>query len=185
MLLKRVYLGCIFAMMAWANPVLAHDKKPSSEDLKMASELVGGGKNEVALGKLAQEKSTNSDVRDFGERMAQDHAAMGDHIQQWASSKKVKIVNKEADSSDVALKKKLESLSGAEFDKAYMDAMLDDHKKDIAGLQKFIAKESESDFKKLLSDSLLVMENHMRVAQNVAGKIGVSPKSGLNEPEHP
>ena len=88
-----------------------------------------GGMAEVQLGQMAAEKASNDDVKQLGQTMVADYTQLGEQMKQVAEHLRVKPpagVSKK----DKELMAKLQSLSGAEFDNAYIVAVVKDHKKD-------------------------------------------------------
>ena len=83
---------------------------------------------EIGLGNLARSRASRGAVKSFAERMVKDHTAMYD---QWVSLAKANglpgDVNGEAAMKATA--DQLGTLSGVEFDRAYMSEMLRDHQK--------------------------------------------------------
>src|SRR5947208_1186951 len=60
-------------------------------DTKFMKEAAEGGMAEVALGQLAVEKASSTDVKKFGQRMVDDHGKANDELKQLASQKNVKL----------------------------------------------------------------------------------------------
>ena len=100
-------------------------------DRAFVKKAAQGGMAEVELGKLATERASDPDVKKFGERMVNDNTKANDQLKEVASSKNVTLP-KSLDAKDEATKKRLSSLSGAAFDRAYMTDMVTDHTKDVA-----------------------------------------------------
>ena len=100
--------------------------------MKAAAE---GGLAEVALGQLAVEKASSSDVKKFGQRMVDDHSKANDELKQLASQKNVDLPQ-DLSAKDKATKSTLEKLSGEQFDQAYMKAMVKDHKKNVTDFRR-------------------------------------------------
>ena len=99
-----------------------------------AMKAADGGMAEVELGKLAAQKGSNDRVKQFGQKMVDDHSKANDDLKQAASQAGIELP---ADTSakHKQLVQKLSGLSGAAFDKAYMDAMVKDHVEDVAGIR--------------------------------------------------
>jgi len=89
---------------------------------------------EVQLGKMASEKGSNPDVKSFGQMMVKDHTQANDELKQVASRLKVQppaqVDQKHKDLSD-----KLSKLSGAEFDREYINAMVMGHEEVLGKLR--------------------------------------------------
>src|SRR4051794_4768099 len=120
-----------FAGLFALIPTFAHAATPSHEDTKFVKEAAAGGMEEVELGKLAAAKASSADVKSFGQKMVDDHSKANNQLMQLASQKGIDLpkgqsVMAKHDSA------KLAKLKGAAFDKAYMDMMVKDHKKDVA-----------------------------------------------------
>ncbi|MFL5815156.1 MAG: DUF4142 domain-containing protein [Bdellovibrionia bacterium] len=165
-------------------PIASFSADVSSQDKELANKLAQGSISEVQVGKFVKDKATDPAVKDFANRMVQDHTQMDQQIRHWASLNGVTLST--APSKDgQELKGRLAKESGKSYDQEYVRSMLEDHKKDVSELQKFMAAHPDSSLKSIVTQTLPILENHLRVAENVAGKLGVSAKPGLNQPEHP
>src|SRR5262249_22427892 len=86
---------------------------------------------EIELGTLAETKAGSQDVKNFGKRMADDHQKALNSLKTVATHQKIALPTT-LDPTDQALKDRLEKLSGNAFDRAYMSAMIKDHRKDVS-----------------------------------------------------
>ena len=100
--------------------------KVSSGDKDFVNELAIAGMAEVELGKMATERSTNAEVKKFGQMMVDDHTAAGDKLKAVASQHNIPVPTA-LDDKHRDLRDKLAKLQGAEFDREYMGAMVDGH----------------------------------------------------------
>ncbi len=101
-----------------------------NDDSKFATAAANGGMAEVALGKLAQQKSTNSQIKNFAAMMVTEHGKVNDDLMALAKTKNITLPA----TVDADYQKKMADLSaktGKDFDKAYVDAMVDGHKKTL------------------------------------------------------
>lgn len=101
-----------------------------ASDAKFATAAANGGMAEVALGKLADQKSTNPEVKKFAEMMVTDHGKVNDELMGIAKTKNITLPA----TVDADHQKKMDDLSkmsGKDFDKNYIDAMVDGHKKTL------------------------------------------------------
>src|SRR5215471_10230118 len=94
-------------------------------DPQIAHIVVTANQVDIDAGKLAESKGTNKDVKEFGKQMVTDHT--GVNKQAAALAKKLKVAPEDNPTSQ-SLKKggeenvaKLKTLSGAAFDKAYIE----------------------------------------------------------------
>jgi putative membrane protein len=136
----------------------------SSSDKKFIEKAAQGGAAEVQLGKLAAQKAQNPDVKQFGERMAKDHAAANDKLQQIASQKGV-TPPADLDSSSKREYDKLSKLSGAQFDQEYMKTMVSDHEKDVKEFQSEAKSAKDPEVKNFAQSTLPTLEEHLKLAR--------------------
>jgi putative membrane protein len=102
------------------------DTAVTNADKDFIDDLAIAGMAEVELGKMAAEKGSNAQVKNFGKMMVDDHTMAGDKLKMVASQHNV-IVPNALDETHQQLRDRLAQLSGAEFDREYMDAMVDGH----------------------------------------------------------
>ena len=145
--------------------------KSGTADQAFAREAATGGLAEVALGNLAKEKASSADVKAFGERMVTDHGKANDELKQWASSNNVTLPG-DLDAKSKATQERLSKLSGAAFDKGYMQDMVADHKKDVAAFKKESTSGKNADLKAWAGKTLPTLEEHLKMAQDTAAKVG-------------
>jgi putative membrane protein len=149
--------------------------KLSSDDTNFIKEAFQGGLMEVQLGNLAQEKAADSKVKEFGKRLEQDHAKANDELKQIASAKGVQLSN-DLDSKHKSKVDKLAKVSGADFDKRFMDAMVSDHKEDIKKFERVSEKAKDADLKKFASQTLPTLKEHLKLAESTAQQVKAPSK---------
>lgn len=138
-----------------------------SADQKFVRDAAEGGMAEVELGKLAVQKASSQDVKNFGQRMVDDHSKANDQLKQIAENKGITVPAK-LDAKDRALKARLSKLSGDSFDRAYMENMVKDHKKDVADFQRESESGSDPDVKQFASQTLPTLQQHLQQAESIA-----------------
>jgi len=124
-----------------------------------------GGIAEVEMGKMAQQKGSSDQVKQFGSRMVEDHSKANDELKQIASSKGITLPT-DLDAKHKSKMDKMQKLSGAQFDRAYMDDMVADHKEDVAEFKKQASSGKDSDLKAFASKTLPTLEDHLKMAQS-------------------
>jgi len=138
--------------------------KLSAADKTFVDKAAQGGQAEVELGQLAADKGQSQQVKEFGQKMVQDHTKANDQLKQVASQEGITLPTS-LDAKDKALKDRLEKLSGAQFDKVYMQHMVQDHKKDIADFQKEAQSGKDPAVKNFAQQTLPVLQQHLQMAQ--------------------
>ena len=135
-----------------------------------------GGMAEVQLGQLAQQKGSSDQVKQFGSRMVDDHSKANDELKQLASSKGVTLPT-DLDAKHKNVMAKMEKLSGAEFDRAYMDDMVKDHKDDVSLFRKESTSGKDADLKAFAGKTLPTLEDHLKMAQSTDSAVKSAKKT--------
>ena len=148
-----------------ANAGMADTKNTlSSDDKKFIEKAAQGGVAEVQMGKLAAQKAQSAQVKQFGERMAKDHASANDKLTHIASQKGVTPAS-DMDSSSKREYDKLQKLSGAQFDQEYMKTMVSDHEKDVKEFQSEAKSAKDPEVKSFAQSTLPTLEEHLKMAK--------------------
>jgi len=140
------------------------------EDKEFVVKAGMGGLFEVQAGNLALEKASNQDVRTFAQRVVTDHSKANAELAQLATTKGVALATELAGDHKAAMEH-LTSLNGAEFDKAYMHHMVDDHTKDVGEFEKASTSATEAELKAWAAKTLPTLREHAKLANEVAGKV--------------
>ena len=157
----------------------------SATDTKFAHDAAVGGMTEVELGKVAVQKASNEKVKQFGQRMIDDHTKAGDELKSLAAKKNITLPT-ELDAKSKAMVDKMSGMSGAAFDKAYMKDMVADHKKDVAEFQKESTSGADSDLKAWAGTTLPTLQEHLKMAKEAAGAVsGKQMSSSSNSSAQP
>ena len=129
-------------------------------DTAFANKAAMGGMAEVALGKMAADKSTDTNVKDFGDLMVKDHGKANDELASIAKSENIQLPTS-LDAKHQALSDSLSKLSGKAFDKAYVNAMLEGHKQTLALLQDEAANGKDPQLKAFAVNTATVVQGHL------------------------
>jgi len=153
--------------------------KLTAADRKAIMDMAMSNMAEVDMGKMAQSKSQNADVKAFGQKMVDDHGKALTEVQTLAQSKGVTLPT-ELDAKHKALAAKLEKANGDAFDKAYTkQGGVAAHKETLAKLQKASKAVKDTDVKGQVDKTIPVVQEHLKHAEQVAsGKMGSTGTSG-------
>jgi putative membrane protein len=143
-------------------PALARADVTQSDKDFMA-EAAQGGMAEVKMGELARTKGQSDKVKSFADRMVTDHTKANDDLKAVATQKGVTLPT-DMGAEEQQTYDKLNKLSGADFDKAYMDAMVKDHDKDVAAFEKHAKSTKDPDLKGFVQKTLPVLKDHKKMA---------------------
>lgn len=159
----------ICALLAAPVVALAAESNPDSRFYTAAAE---GGMGEVELARLAQEKSSDSKVKDFAAMMIKDHSTANEELQTLASGKSIKLPSGVGVRVD-ATRLKLEALSGATFDKSYIKNQVKAHRETIALLKKEISSGHDADAQAFARKILPIVQGHLKAIETLASANGV------------
>jgi putative membrane protein len=159
-----------FLIVGLPLAAFAADANPDASFFKRAAE---GGIFEVDAGNLAQQKSTNQQVKDFGAMMVKDHSAANQKLQSIAASKSITLPTS-ASVGQMATKGKLDVLSGDTFDKSYIKSQVKAHQQTIALFKKEIASGQDTDAKAFATDTLPTLRAHLKAIKAIAAANGVN-----------
>jgi putative membrane protein len=163
------------AAISVAAVVLAQESADRlvNPDSTFAVKAAQSGLSEVDLGQLAATRASNPDVRAFGQRMVNDHAIANDGLVRIAS-RKAMILPDSPGERQQATYNRLSKLSGAAFDRAYMAAMVQSHRAEVAEFQSEAQHGRDPDFRAFAAKMLPVWRTHLTLAEKVWAKVGGS-----------
>ena len=151
----------------------------SSQDRNFLMDAAQGGMLEVELGRLAAQKGTSDAVKQFGQRMVDDHGQANTELMSLATSKGITLPT-ELNEKHRAQVTKLTNLTGAEFDREYSKLMLSDHTKDVAEFEKHSNKGTDPDLKAFAAKTLPTLQQHLQLAKALPGNERGSSNSNRN-----
>ena len=111
-----------------------HGQAASTDARAFVNDMTIAGLAEVQLGKMASEKGSSADVKSFGQMMVKDHSQANDELKQAAAQLKIQPP-REIDQKHKDLASKLSKLQGAEFDREYVNAMVQGHQEVLGKLR--------------------------------------------------
>ena len=134
---------------------------------------------EIRLGQVAQSRATNSAVKQFGQRMVDDHTRLQNQLTAVVSNTGVSFVPA-MDASHQQLASRIERLSGAEFDRTYMQAMIQGHQDDINQFQTQSQSARSTQVRNLASGTLPLLQQHLSLAVQVGSQVGADTTNVAN-----
>src|SRR5690606_37464190 len=140
----------------------------ATQDRQFMEDIAQANLAEIATGKLATAKAQSSVVRQYGQRMIDDHTTLLNEGAKLAKSKGMPVP-KEPDARHQATMKQLESLSGASFDRTYMSHMVKDHEETLDLLKRASTQASDGQLRDLAKNAIPVVEHHLKLAEQITG----------------
>lgn len=144
------------------NATTAVDEKTSTFMTKAAN----AGNAEVEIGQMAQQQATNERVKNFAQMMVTDHSKANDDLKSIASQKNVTLPQG-MDAEHQHHKEDLSKKKGTDFDKAYINMMIDGHKKVIDQFEDASKNATDPDVKNFAAQKLPTIKMHLDSAQAI------------------
>ncbi len=130
---------------------------------------------EVQLGRLATQKASDPRVRQFGQHMIDDHLKINASLRSAASRAGIGLPG-DVGGRQKKLFDRLSHLSGSAFDRAYMDAMVRNHKEDVASFTKAVRAREDSPIRRFAEDALPVLQDHLQMAEATRSELKVATR---------
>jgi putative membrane protein len=147
-------------------------------DKAFVKKALEGNIAEVQMGQLALQKSSDDQVKQFAQRMVDDHGKMLDQLKPAAQAMGVKVPD---GPSKGAMKNmdKMKGLSGDAFDQAYIKDMVKDHKKDSSEFKQEAQNTQNPQLKQLVTEASQTIDSHLQQIQQIAQTKGTSQKAKM------
>lgn len=139
-------------------------------DAKLMREIAEADLAEVQAGKLAASKASSDEVKKYGQHMVDEHGKHLKTAQAMAKKKGVQMPSAPAKDQQEALNK-LQPVSGAEFDRLFMQQMVKDHERALRLVQNAAKKAKDADFKADAEQTAPVIEKHLEEAKRIAASL--------------
>lgn len=163
-----------FTLFASAQQKATQTKSP---DQKFVTEAASGSLFEIEAGKLAVQKASKPEVKEFGQTMIDDHSKASQELKTLAASKNIQLPEQMSQKHRQDLEK-LSKYSGADFDKNYMEMMVKDHKKDVSEFRKQANDGKDPDLRAWASKKVAALEEHLTMAQDMTRATETKAGSG-------
>lgn len=139
-------------------------------DTKFISQAALGGMAEVELGRLAVAKAQNPEVKQFAQKMIDDHSKANNELNMLAKQKNYTLPVR-LDTKHQSVMDRLNGLSGAEFDSAYVDAMIADHEETVALFKSEAEDGRDTDVKGWAVKTLPNLQMHLEMIKGIRSKM--------------
>jgi putative membrane protein len=146
------------------------------DDKEFLRKALQGDEAEVQLGQLAEQKSQSDDVKQFGQKMVQDHTELSDQVKPIAQQLDVRQP-KGLSKKDKQLVASLEGLSGPQFDQEYIKAMVKDHEQDLKEFKSEATMSQDPNVKKVAEEGSNLISQHLQLIEQIAQKHNVETAS--------
>jgi putative membrane protein len=146
---------------------MAGTGQPSMTDKMFVRRAMEGSMAEIQLGQLTLQKSNNDQVKQFAQRMIDDHTKLNDQMKPVAQQLGVSAPN-QVSKKDRKTMDKLQALSGPAYDEAYIRDMVKDHKQDLSDFQGEASSGQDQTAKDAATQGSQVISQHLQMIQQIA-----------------
>jgi putative membrane protein len=132
---------------------------------------------EIEVGKLAETKASNADVKAYAKMLVADHTKMLNDVKSLATAQSVTPDTTMDDVRDLMghsrdeLKDLTDKAKGADWDKDFIGKMVDDHQKVLDKLQDAVKNTADSTLTKALTEASGKVQEHLTKAQELQAKL--------------
>jgi putative membrane protein len=171
-LLAGVALAALMAQPAVAQSTTSQPQQPmatsqsqelAQQDMEFATKAAGDGMAEVKLGELAQQQAEREEVRQFGQQMVDDHSEANQQLMSIAQAKGIELPQQLPDEAQ-QLYDELRQETGRDFDRAYIDAMVEDHQKAVELFEQEASSGQDAELKSFAEATLPTLQDHLERA---------------------
>jgi putative membrane protein len=137
-------------------------------DMDFVEERLEMGNAEVELGRIAQERATHPDVKAFAQELVRDHQAAGEELRRIATTANPNFpatIDDEAREELTELREEMAKLTGRDFDRRYIDEMIDDHQDAVDDLEDKAENASHSEVRAWAAKTLPTVRQHLERAR--------------------
>lgn len=136
------------------------------DDKRFAKDAAVSVMINTELGKLAAQKASRDDIKQFGQKVVDEHTRANDQLKQVASKENIAIPDA-LDAKHQSQVDKLSKLSGEEFDKAYVKDQLKDLQAEVRDLNAEAQNGGDPNVKAFASSALPTVQQHVELAKNL------------------
>lgn len=139
-----------------------------AEDKSFLIQAAEANLAETLMGQMAEQRSNNPVIRRFAAQMVRDHGQLLTEVRELASTKGLALPYS-IDNADDAAQQNFSSLSGNQFDSAYMSLMVKDHNRDVAQFDYASNHAADPQVQHFAASVLPVLQSHLSEAEQIEG----------------
>ncbi|ALA59258.1 DUF4142 domain-containing protein [Nitrospira moscoviensis] len=171
--MKQAWLAVVAATgVLCGSAVFADQGKDQPKEKLFLMKAAQSQQGEIELGKMAKERAASDQVKQFGQRMIEDHTKANQQVTQLAKQEGVELPE-----GMTAMQKekaqKFSQLSGKEFDKAYIRYMTKDHRQDVIEFEQSAKEIKDQDVQQWAQQTLPKLKEHLEIAKTIGATLGV------------
>lgn len=162
--------GSAFAPSAGASTraesIVAQQTTAAVDSAQFLTEAYQGGLAEIQLSRLAVDKATDNNVRKFAQAMVDQHTVVNRQISQLAHRNGITLPDAPTQEQTAGINR-LSALSGEEFDRAYLQANVDQHEKDVVAAMQQAGQGTDANVRSFAQGSVPLLKLHLAAAEDI------------------
>jgi putative membrane protein len=136
------------------------------DDIEFVMDAADGGMLEVQLAELAMANGSSAEVKNFAQTMVKDHSQANEELKMLAANKNIVLPTSLSDDNQKDFND-LSQKTGVEFDKAYCEYMVKDHKNDLDEFKEEADKGEDADIRSWAAGKVSTLEHHLTMAESM------------------
>lgn len=187
---KVIYMAAMLVLTMCVSNGFAQDTANTNNNTQISGKKNSDSKfmmmaatsdmNEIGLSNQALSKSTNEEVKKLAQMMIDDHTKSSEELKPIAMSKNV-MLPAEMDSKHKSAMEKMSSMSGMEFDMAYIKMMVKDHEKAVSMFTKESNSGKDAEAKAFAAKTLPVIQMHLDMSRKMMTSMSSDKKMDSNK----
>jgi putative membrane protein len=162
-------IALLVAVVVVMTPAFGQ-QKIDSKDADFIKEVGLARILEIKLGEQALRQAASPEVKQFAQRMVDEHGKANRELTSLANTRGV-MISKDLDAKNKEVLDKLAGLKGADFDREYIRQMVRDHEVDVQELQRAAKDLKDADIKVWVTKNLPTLSEHLRQAKEIQTKL--------------
>jgi putative membrane protein len=150
-------------------PAAEKSQQADSKSVEFINKAAMSDMFEIQSSELALQKATDAKVKDFAKMMVSDHRAASDKLKSTVQSAQLPSPPTELDDKHKKKIDKLQSSSGREFDRAYLEVQLKGHKKAVELFSSYAKEGKNAELKNFAQQTLPTLEQHLKHVRTLEG----------------
>ncbi len=160
-------------------------RQADQDFVKDASTL---NQKEIEFGRLGQRQASNDRVREFAQKLIDDHTKAQDELTTLARTKNVQIAS-QLPQEHRQMVDKMNQMQGAEFDREFIKHMIQGHERAIQQFDQQSRTGEDAQLKAFAQRQLPILRSHLQTARdlqtNLEGTDLGTPRRDPNQPTQP
>ncbi len=166
MISRQLWIGAALAVVGTATGAIAQTPiPPSGKDFAMAA--AQSDQYEIQAGRVALTESQSASIRTFAQEMIEEHTRTSESVSDAAAASGLPRPPQGMSSDQAAMLSALQSLRGAEFDKAYAKQQVLAHYQALAVEKSYAAAGMDVNLRAAAQSSVPIIQHHLEMAQQI------------------